>query len=41
MQDAERNLPEFEKEGYQFERVYQSPKPVLRQTAEIYKFIKK
>ena len=41
MQDAERNLPEFEKEGYQFERVYQSPKPVLRQSAEIYKFIKK
>lgn len=33
-------LPEFEKEGYQFEEVYESPKRVLRQIAKIYKFVK-
>lgn len=41
MKDAEKYLPEFEKEGYQFKLLYQSPKPVLRQTAEVYKFSKK
>lgn len=41
MNDAKKYLPEFEKEGYQFELLYQSPKPVLRQTAEVYKFVKK
>ena len=35
--DAEKYLPEFEKEGYQFEEVYESPKRVLRQIAKIYK----
>ena len=39
--DAEKYLPEFEKEGYQFEEVYESPKRVLRQIAKIYKFVKK
>ena len=38
--DAEKYLPEFEKEGYQFEEVYESPKRVLRQIAKIYKFVK-
>ncbi|WP_288360296.1 glycosyltransferase family 39 protein [uncultured Bacteroides sp.] len=38
--DAEKYLPEFEKEGYQFEQLYESPKPVLRQIARIYKFVK-
>ena len=39
--DAEKYLPEFEKEGYQFEEVYESPKRVLRQIAKVYKFVKK
>lgn len=38
--DAEKYLPEFEKEGYQFEQVYESPKRVLRQIAKVYKFVK-
>jgi len=38
--DAEKYLPEFEKERYQFEQVYESPKRVLRQIAKVYKFIK-
>ena len=38
----QRNIsPEFEKEGYQFEQVYESPKRVLRQIAKVYKFVKK
>lgn len=39
--DAKKYLPKFEKEGYLFELIYQSFKPVFRQTAEVYKFTKK
>lgn len=39
--DANKYIPEFEKEGYQFELIYQSSKPSLHDTAQVYKFIKK
>ncbi|QIU93790.1 ArnT family glycosyltransferase [Bacteroides faecium] len=39
--DAQKYLPKFKQEGYQFELLYQSPKPVLHETAEVYRFTKK
>lgn len=38
--DAENYLTEFEREGYSFEKCYTSPKRVIRDLAEVYKFKK-
>lgn len=37
-QDAEKYLPQFEADGYAFERVYTSPRPLLGQIAQMYRF---
>lgn len=38
--DAEKFMPQFENEGYTFEQIYSTPRPVLGQPAKMYKFSK-
>lgn len=40
-QDAEKYLPQFESEGYEFEVRYSSPRPVIGHMAKVYKFRKR
>lgn len=37
-QDAANYLPRFEEQGYRFTHIYDSTRPVLRQTARLYRF---
>lgn len=37
--DVEKFFPKFEEEGYHFEKVYQSPKKILGQISDVYKFV--
>lgn len=37
--DVEKFFPKFEEEGYRFEKVYQSPKKILGQISNVYKFV--
>lgn len=36
--DAANYLPRFEQEGYRFTHLYDSSRPVLRRTAQLYRF---
>ena len=39
-QDAEKYMPQFEAEGYEFEIRYKSPRPIIGHPAKVYKFRK-
>lgn len=38
--DAEKYMPQFEAEGYQFEPCYETPRPLLGQNSHVYRFRK-
>ena len=38
--DAAKYLPGFESEGYRFEPIYSTPRPLLGQPSKVYRFLK-